>query len=262
MIKIFKIFFRIYSARLAKDFNLPLFNQIMQTLGAICFFILHLVAFRLIISKFSFTGWTDGQLLVLLLTFELFTYSAFFLFYRGLNYTVTEINNGSFDFFLSKPFPSRLLTIFRGGGSHNFILIILSQVLLYWVFINYHLNFYLPLLIPYYFTLLTSLFTAYNLSCIFLTPNFKYGKITASQSAIFYIQEIYKYPSTLFYGPNLLVFILPLVLSLLTSYPAMLLLNKPIPISLSIVYFGTLFVSWLLANYTWRTSLRHYSSAS
>jgi ABC-type uncharacterized transport system permease subunit len=249
-----KIILRVYSARLGKDFSLPLVNQLFQLIGSLCFFYLHLYAFQLIINNFNFPGWSKPELMVLLFTFEIFTYLGFFLFWNGLNKTVRDINTGAFDLILSKPASSRLITFFRGGGQHNAICAGMGAIYLTAQIITDHLPVSFLSIIVFILSLLISFWIVYCLSVFFVSLNFRYGNIPATIGVMFQIQEIYKYPSTIF--PNLFL----IIFSLFTTLPAAMLLLKPLSSSLIIIYVITAVISTILAHISWSSGLRHYSS--
>lgn len=255
-----KVIYLVYIARLGKDFSLPLINQLFSHIGSLCFFTLHFLSFTLVISKFTFPGWTVPQMWVMLFTFEIFTYLSFFLFWKGYNETVRDISTGSFDMIVSKPVSSLITTFFRGGGSHNLLAALLGAVFLLGSIIIFHLPVSLFSVFLYLITLLISLWTVYCITVIFISLNFKFGRLDATIGITFQIQEIYKYPSTI-YPQSGLFWLLIVTLSLLTTFPTALLLSKPIS-PLYLWTFATLFlVSTFFCFKSWSWGLRHYSSA-
>jgi ABC-2 type transport system permease protein len=257
-----KILFSIYSARLGKDFSLPLWSQIFSHIGSLCFFTLHVLSFRLLISKFIFPGWSTSDLWVLLFTFEAFTYLAFFLFWKGFTHTIRDVNSGAFDLIITKPASSILITIFRGGGLHNLTCAILGLIFLFSHVAISNLTINVLSILAYFFTLGLSLFTFLNLSLCFISLTFRFGKATGLAGIGFQAQEIYKYPSQIYSSSNLhFVFIL-IFLSLFTTFPTSLLIGKPLSLTFIAIYFGLSLILFFLSRLMWRHSLRHYSSAS
>ena len=251
-----KIISSVYLSRLGKDISLPVLNQTFQMIGSLCYFYLHLLAFKLIINRFTFSGWTKSELMILLMIFEVFTYLAFFIFWKGFNETVKAISTGAFDSILSKPASSLVITFFRGGGQHNLYCTILGIIYLIYYFISGNFNFSLIYSVLFLFTLLTSLWVLYCFSITLISLNFHFGYLPATSTVMYQIQEVYKYPATAFTSLVLIVF------SLFTTIPTMLLLQKPISPYLILIYILTLIVSTLLAHFSWRSGLRHYSSAN
>jgi ABC-type uncharacterized transport system permease subunit len=261
ILRYLKIIFIVYRARLGKDLSLPLFNQIMQNIGSLCFFFIHLLAFKLIIDKFSFPGWSIPEMWILLFTFEIFTYSCFFLFWNGLNKTVKDINSGAFDLIVSKPVSSKLVTFFRGGGSHNLIAVILGMVFLALTVFIYRIN-VSPLSVTLYIvTFILSLWTAYCIAVSFISLNFKFGRLDATAGAIFQFQEVYKYPSTIYLESKSFYWFAVVSLSLLTTLPAASLLLKPIKPLFLYVFVATAVAVTFISNLTWNWGLRRYSSS-
>ncbi|KKU58251.1 MAG: hypothetical protein UX80_C0004G0002 [Candidatus Amesbacteria bacterium GW2011_GWA2_47_11b] len=134
--KYLRLFWAVQSAGIAKDIQLR-GNFTMTLIGSLCYFYLHLISFKLIISRFRFPGWETGQLWILLFTFEIFTYLAFFFFWRGLQHTPKEIGTGTFDVLLSKPFSSRFLAFFRNCSLHNLASAIFGAIYLVFALVQY-----------------------------------------------------------------------------------------------------------------------------
>jgi ABC-type uncharacterized transport system permease subunit len=257
-----QIFSTIYSARLGKDFSLPIGQQTMQNLGSLCFFMLHLISFYFIIGKFSFPGWTRSDMWVLLFTFEIFTYLAFYLFWNGFVHTIRDINSGAFDLILAKPISSQFITFFRGGGSHNLLSVILASVFLVLIINKYNIPVSLLGMASYISSVALSLYTFLNLSICLISFNFKHGKISDIAYAGFQVQETYKYPATVYTGLKTQFWVVLACLSLLTTFPASVLLHKSLDQALTLIYFTFSLMMFLLSRLIWTRSLRHYSSAS
>lgn len=260
--QVIKIALRIYSARLGKDISLPIFNQIVQLSGSLCYFVLHVYSFKLLTAKFSFPGWTQTDLWVLLYTFQIFTYSAFFIFWKGFIHTIDDINSGSFDLLLSKPLPTLFLSFFRGGGIHNLICILMGFCFLgYLVFTSsYHVSFLN--IISYLISLVSSLWIFFSISASFISLNLKYGRLNSTQHLMFQMQETYKYPPTSYTHYNFIIFVLFTALSLLTSLPSSLLLSRILDFRIIVFYILLVLLSTFLVYISWNRGLRNYSSAS
>lgn len=259
--KYLRLFLAVQSAGMVKDIQLR-GNFTMTLIGSLCYFYLHLISFQLIISRFRFPGWETGQLWVLLFTFEIFTYLAFFFFWRGLQHTPKEIGTGTFDVLLSKPFSSRFLAFFRNCSFHNLVSAIFGAIYLVFALIQYQIHITPIGIILYLLTLATSLWIFHCISVLFVCLNFKYGYVPGTSGVAFEIQEIYKYPATMFNSSGFLIHLLVVPLSLLTTIPAASLLLKPISPVLLITYLLSLIILSLWSQKAWSSALRHYSSAS
>ena len=252
----------VHIARVSKDLSLPVFNQAVQMSGSLCFFLLHLFSFSFIIRKFNFQGWSQPELWILLFTFEIFTYSAFFLFWRGFIYTVRDISTGAFDLVLSKPITSRLTSFFRGGGSHNLFSASAGAILLAITIIVYRLPINPIGLLLYLVLLISSLWITYCIGVAFISLNLRYGRLDSTIGVVFQVQEAYKFPSTAYSKFNVVIWAFLSALSLLTTLPTAALLSKPLDVKLIILYVVTLILTTCIAHYSWSSGLRHYSSAS
>ncbi len=262
MTKYILIFYHLYTARIGKDLSLPVLNQFFELSGSLCFFLLHILALNLVVSKFSFSGWSISELWILLFTFETFSYAAFALFWRGFIWTVRDIHSGAFDLLYTKPIPSVFLSFFRGGGFHNTFCTILGLILISLSLMYFQMP-VSPFNILYFLLLLAvSLWIFYNLGVVFISLNFKYGRLESTSEFPFMVQEAYKYPSTAYSGFSPLIWLVFSTLSLFTTFPAAVLLNKPLESKLIILYFTAAILLTLAARFFWNRGLRHYSSAS
>ncbi len=259
--KYLKLFLAIQSAGMAKDIQLR-GNFTTTLIGSLCYFYLHLISFKLIISRFHFPGWETGQLWILLFTFEIFTYLAFFFFWRGLQHTPKEIGTGTFDVLLSKPFSSRFLAFFRNCSLHNLASAAFGAIYLVFALVKYQIHLTPIGIILYLITLIASLWIFHCISILFVCLNFKYGYLPGASGVAFEIQEIYKYPTTMFGSSGFLTRLLIVPLSLLTTIPAANLLLKPISPELWLTYVLSIIILTIWSQSSWLSALRHYSSAS
>jgi len=262
MLRMLKFLISIYSARLGRDLSLPPSQVILQLIGAICFFYLHVISFSLIVSRFSFPGWSISQMWILLYSFEIYTYMAFFLFWRGFNHTVRDINSGGLDQIICKPINNQLITFFRGGGVHNLISGILGLIYLISTLMKYQLPVSWWSVLIYGLTLLTSLWFLYSFTLLFISLNFCFGKLTATSSAALQLQEFFKYPGDIFSSASIILMLLVIPFTSLVSFPVSLLLHKPLSIPVLIIYISALIIITAVSQLAWRLGLRHYSSAS
>lgn len=261
IIQIFKYYWHIQSSGISKEIHLRL-NLGTSLLGSLCFFYLHLVSFQLIINRFKFSSWDPGQLWVLLFTFEIFTYLAFFLFWRGMNKTPEEINQGTFDIILAKPLSARLLAFFRNGSLHNLLSAFLGVGYLIFSLINYHLPTSLIGVALYVLTLTASLWIFHCLSVLFICLNFRHGYLPGTTGVPFEVQEIYKYPANIFSSSVLWLRLLVIPLAALTTIPTASLLLKPLDLDFILIYLLTFIILTIWSQVVWSSSLRRYSSAS
>ncbi len=237
-------------------------NFLITLLGSACFFYLHVISFNLLISKFDFLGWETGNLWVMMYTFEIFTYLAFYFFWKGLQKTPQEIGTGAFDIILAKPFNTRFVALFRNGSLHNLICALLGVCYLVYTLRYYHVPTTSLSVVVYVLSLAVSLWIFHCLSVLFICLNFKNGYVPGTSTAPFEIQEVFKYPASVFEQSGLLLRILIIPFALLVTVPTASLISKPLSPSLLSTYLLTFVVLTLWSGWTWKSSLRHYSSAS
>lgn len=250
----------IQSARIGKELSLR-FNLIFEIIGSLIFFFLHLISFYLILGKFSFPGWSGAQIWIMLFTFEIYTYLAFFVFWKGLTRTVEDIRRGTLDPILVKPANARFIAFLRSGGLHNLVACILGIIFLVIGVVRFDLSVNPAGIFLYLVFLATSLWIIHCLSVIIVSLNFRFGYLPSTPGAVFEVQEVYKYPSTIYLGRSLLAGMFVIPLSLLTTLPATVFLLKPVSLPLISVYLGFVVFVTILSHLAWNRGLRQYSSA-
>lgn len=256
-----KIFLLQHAFGAGKDLSLR-FNLLMALLGAMCFFYLHIVSFGLIISRFSFASWNPGQLWILLYTFQIFTYLAFYFFWRGAVNLPREINIGAFDSLLTKPVNLRFLSFFRNGSLHNLISALISGVYLIHTLAVHHLVVNIFSILLYLFFLAASLWIFHCASVLFTVLNFKYGNLPGTAVGPFEFQEAMKYPADAFSFDSWWQRLLIYPFALLVTIPAAFLIQKSLSLSLLSIFLFLFLALTFISHKAWVSSLRHYSSAS
>lgn len=258
--KYFKVFYIQQSARIGKDLE-HLYNFLVTWSGALCFFVFHIISYSFIISKFQFPGWPVSHLWVLLATFEIVTYAVFFLLWRGQIHTVRELRSGSFDVLMAKPISPRFLAFFRSGGAHNLFSSVLGVLFLVYILAHYQLPVSFLSVVGYLLSIVLAIWVFHCASLLFICLNFFFGYLPFTQGAMFQIQEIYKYPASIFSRSGFPLKLLAVPLTALMSLPASLLLLQPVPVFVWFIYLSFALVVTLASHFLWRYSLRHYSSA-
>lgn len=256
-----KIFVLQHAFGAGKDLSLRA-NFFTTLLGSMCFFYLHIVSFGLIISRFSFTHWNLGQLWALLYTFQIFTYLAFYFFWRGAVHLPREINVGAFDTLLTKPVNLRFLSFFRNGSLHNLISAVISGVYLIHTLAVYHLVVNIFSILLYLFFLAVSLWIFHCASVLFTVLNFKYGNLPGTAIGPFEFQEAMKYPADAFSFDSWWQKLLIYPFALLVTVPTAFLIHKSFSPGLLSIYLILVVGLTYISQKSWVSSLRHYSSAS
>ena len=259
--KYLKIFWMLQSARVSQELGFR-FNFIFEFLGSYCFFLLHLISFRFLLSKYSFPGWSTGEAWVLLFTFEIYTYLAFFILYKGLTRTVIDIRTGGLDIILAKPVQSRLIAFFRSGGLHNLATGVLGVVYLVITLLQYKLYVSIFSIIIYIISIISSVWILHCMYVIVMSLNFYLEQITSDSSIVFESQEAMKYPSNIYSGIPILMRIFFYTFSCLVTLPTVLLLTKKISVQYIFGYIIFLVIVTIFSQVFWEHSLRRYSSAS
>lgn len=96
-------------ARLALEVDMTYLPSFYGTLvAAFSHGILRAVTILFITDKVSsIAGWSKSEMLIFVGTYQIFVSLSFYFFYRGMRWFVRGVNNGSFDFVLSKPADSQ-----------------------------------------------------------------------------------------------------------------------------------------------------------
>lgn len=247
-------------ARVSQEFGFR-FNFIFEFLGSYCFFVLHLISFKFLLSKYSFPGWSTGESWIMLFTFEIFTYLSFFVLYKGLTRTVIEIRTGGLDIILAKPVQSRLIAFFRSGGLHNLATGILGIFYLVLTILEYKFQISILSVLLYIISLLSGLWILHCMSVIVMSLNFYLEQVNGD-SFVSMFQEAMKYPSQIYSSTPILLRIFIYAFAILTTFPTVLLLTKGVNLQLIINYIIFLILVTVISQFVWNYSLRHYSSAS
>lgn len=248
-------------ARISQELGFR-FNFIFEFLGSYCFFLLHLISFRFLLSKYSFPGWSTGEAWILLFTFEIFTYLAFFILYKGLTRTVIDIRTGGLDIILAKPVQSRLIAFFRSGGLHNLATGILGIVYLILTLLEYKFQVSVFSVFVYVVSLLLGIWILHCMSVIVMSMNFYLEQVSGGDSFVSMFQEAMKYPSNIYSSTPILMKIFFYAFSCLVTLPTVLLLTKKISIEYVFGYIIFLVIVTIFSQVFWEHSLRRYSSAS
>lgn len=259
--KYLKIFWILQTARLSQELGFRL-NFVFEFLGSYCFFILHLISFKFLLSKYSFPGWSTGEAWVLLFTFEIFTYLSFFILYKGLTRTVVDIKTGGLDIILAKPVQSRLIAFFRSGGLHNLATGMLGVVYLVLTLLEYEFQISIFSILMYIISILSSIWILHCMSVIVMSFNFYAEQISGGDSFVSMFQEGMKYPSQIYSNTPILLRIFVYAFAILTTFPTVLLLTKNVSYQLIMSYLIFLILVTITSQLIWNFSLRHYSSAS
>lgn len=261
MKKTLKFLYIVQSSRVRQETHIRL-NFIMQNIGSLCYFVTHLIAFWLFINRLNIPGWTKSEAWVLLMSFEFFTYSAFFLFYKGFRNTITDIHRGGLDSLLVKPLSSRLIAQFRGGGSHNFICVVISIVSLVIIIAKSGLSTSPLSWLIYLLGIAGSLSVLANLTWILICLNFSQTPFIKASEVLFEIQDLYKYPPTVLSPTFIYINLLIIPFMVINSVPVALLIQKTIePVYLA-TFISLVIISYLASKYIWGFSMSKYSSAN
>lgn len=252
---------RLKSSRLGKDLERPR-NFLITWIGSLCFFFFHILSFSMIVKNFSFPNWPVSHMWILLFTFEVFTYAAFYFLYKGILHTVRDIRFGLFDIFLSRPVLPRFLTFFRSGGAHNLFSVTLGFIFLIGAINRFDIHTSVLSWSLFIVLLVSSLWMLHCLSVILVSLNFYWGYLPATQAAVFEIQEIFKYPSDIFRTLPIVSRLVLIPFTFFTSVPAAILLVKPLDVSLVVTYLITCTILTVSSHYIWNHALTHYSSGS
>lgn len=261
MIRILRIFSHMYLARLGKDLSMPYLQIIMQNLGSLCFFFFHLLAFSFITDRFTFSNWNRDQMYVLFYSFQIYTYLAFYFFWKGFIQTVNFIHNGQFDLIMTKPLSGWILSFFQGGGLHNLFAAAIGAIFLFVHLTSSGISITFLSLILYLLSMIFSLLFLLSFSSIFISLNF-YGSRLNVFGIGFTFQELMKYPAQLYPAQNSIFYLLIIPFALLVTVPASLLIGKPVSPNLLVIYFVSIILTFIVSQIVWRHSLHHYSSAN
>lgn len=231
-------------------------------MGTMCYFALHLVLASFIISKFRFPGWSTGEFWALIAVFQIVTYLSFFFYWRGISWTFNDIQSGTFDFVLSKPTSARVISFLRGGSTNNIIAVFSGLVMLSLVVIKFHLPVTIVSAVLFVFSIGVSLWLMNCIDVVFMSLNFRFGRLEETKGPVYLFQEAMKYPADLFTKTGVISQIIILPVSLLSSMPAAILLVRHVEGNLLLAYVFLALTLGAISEVMWKWGIRNYTGAS
>lgn len=256
---------RVYKALIKTSFaNLVAYpgNFYSGMFSGLIFTGLHLITIILLTFKVrTVYGWTQGEMIILTIVFNLERALLEVFFYGGMARMAEVIYKGELDSVLMKPINTQFFLSTSEFRFHAFARLATSIGLLAY-FIHY---FHLPVtaLSVIIFTLMsiTSLVLLYSLWFMVITFLMWNPMLTNLKDLLAYVTGLLRYPPGVFRGLGIAVYLLFVPFLFVIAPPTLALLGKLSP--LEIIFCMILSIVGLYSSHLfWNFALRHYTSAS
>lgn len=241
------------------EFRINFFSGVIRQLVWLASFVLLIQVIYLNTS--SLAGWTQGQMLTLLALSRIIEGISDALFNRNIGNLPDAVNNGTFDYYLTKPLPAQFHTAF-----HRFKLLDVGNVfnglaLLVYAFIIEPSTHSLTAWLIFMIMALLGITIYYCLQIILVSMTFFLERFDAFIAISQLISEPLTVPFDIFPPgtKTALTYLLPI--AFIVSVPAQALTDQLHLWQLPVAFIITAILI-LIANTTWRAGLRRYSSAS
>ena len=262
--KTIKKYWKIYRVLLSNSFsyianyrNDAWLMLVMNTVSLLTTFVIVQVIFS---QTNSIGGWTAGEVYLLLMVWTILDELGS-VFFNYLFFLPEIINDGSVDFYITKPV-SALFLISLKYFLWRAVLRILIDVVLFFVVISYfHLEFYWLNYLIFFILLPFSILVLYSIFLIANTLAFWFQRIDNINDTIRNYFSFARYPLEIFSTKTRWFFysFFPLAF---TSYIPVAILLKRLPIYWAAIMTVFSLTIFSLAILFWRYALKRYSSAS
>jgi ABC-2 type transport system permease protein len=257
-----RIVIRAKTARLIADLGFRM-NFLTGIVGSCCHVVLYIVTIKLLMPKIFLDGWGIKEMWVLLGTFIVFCYAVFYLFWRGMTNLVEGIRTGALDFYLLKPIDSQFfISLCDGGSAHNLLLIMAGFIFTGWSVASLGITPSAFQILLWLLMVAVAILDFYSALFFLGMLNFRFGYLGEAVFQIFEFQNLSRYPIEAFSKLPIAVAVLAIPFSALTTFPAKIIMNKPLSMGEMLIYFlvSSLFIG--AVRRLWFRELRRYSSAS
>ncbi len=223
---------------------------------------LHLVTIILLTFKVhNVYGWTQGEMIILTIVFNLERALLEVFFYGGLSRMAEIIYKGELDSILLKPINSQFLLSTAEFRFQAFARLVASIGLIVY-FVNYF-HFKITLLNAAVFALMSisSLILLYSLWFTIMTFLMWNPILTNMKDLLGYITGLLRYPPGVFRGLGVAIYLLFVPFLFVVAPPTLALLGK---LNVSEIIFCMMFsiVALFASHIFWNFALKHYTSAS
>lgn len=208
-------------------------------------------------------GWNYSDILVL--TASYFTVEAVIIttFHRNLMFWLpARLQDGSFDFFLTKPISPLFQTSFKIIDAFDITASSTSVILLWWYIFSKQI------ITPSFleigvFLILSAIAVIFVFSLLLIIASASFWTITATGTGRLFesVFRAARFPGDIFKGPARIALLYIVPVGLVVSAPADVLLGKFVWSHISFLIIFTAILSFTAFRF-WNYALRHYSSAS
>lgn len=209
----------------------------------------------------SIAGWSQNEVLLLVLTSSLFDSLLWIFVFPSLDRFVDLVYKGTMDFYLLKPVNIRFLVSTSQVEIDNTPRALVAIVLIVSVLNKLPGGLTLWPLLHFGLLLVIGLVIFYNLFFIVSTSSILFTNLFNMEDFFSTILDVGRFPVYIFNSGWRLLFVYLIPTAYIATFPVQALLGRA---SLSMVIFGAglVVVSFAVSQWFWGFALRHYTSAS
>lgn len=206
-------------------------------------------------------GWTIEELRLFVASYLFIDALYMTVFANNCWWLPQYINNGTLDYYLTKPVSSMFFMSLREFAANSFVNLLIACSLLIYFLYNYPHELGLLKIALFLFLLILGVILYYMINFIFLISTFWTGSPRGFGDLFFAVSHTMERPHRIFTGvlKTLFTFILPF--SVIASMPVLFLIeNDSFPIFFQCLITAIVFI--ILGRLLWIKGLRDYTSAS
>lgn len=223
---------------------------------------LHLITIILLTFKVhTVYGWTQGEMVILTIVFNLERALLEVFFYGGMSRMAETIYKGELDSVLLKPINTQFLLSTSEFRFHAFARLIASIGLLAYFIDYFDLQVTFLSVITFAIMTITSLVLLYSLWFMVITFLIWNPILTNLKDLLAYITGLLRYPPGVFRGLGVAIYLLFVPFLFVVAPPTLTLLGK-LNILKVIICMALSVVALYASHAFWNFALRHYTSAS
>ncbi len=206
-------------------------------------------------------GWNEKQMHIFVASYLVVDGLVMSFFSNNMWWLPIFVNRGDLDYYLIRPVSSLFFLSLREFAVNSFFNLLLALSILVWALSTYPTAFSWQQLIAYLFFLINGTFLYYCLRILLIIPIFWTHSSRGMDEIFWGLTRCMERPDRIFRGFFRLILTTVLPFSLMSSFPARLIIEGiSLPVITHILVV-TLFFS-LILGFCWKKGLENYSSAS
>jgi len=248
-----------FSFSRAMEFRLDFFFRILMD---VIYYIVNIAFFKVLYARTPMlAGWNERQTMLFVSIFLVIDAINMTVFSNNVWQMPTQINNGSLDYYLTRPVSSLFFLSLREFAANSFVNLLMTMAILVWA-LRLNMELVTPLNLLFLVPLIANgVFLYYLLNMVFIIPVFWTHSGRGFADLFHSFTRFLERPDRLFTGIMRLILTVVLPLSLIASFPARLFIDGfETGLFLHLTLVTACFAGFMTL--FWRKGLASYSSAS